>query len=741
MAHEFEEFQDTFLEESAEGLDLAESTLLQLDPGAPDDEAVNAIFRAIHSIKGGAGAVGFESVAEFAHVLETVLDQVRDGRRAVTQELIDLLLRAVDCARSLIEEQKDGTTAQSGRVEEVRCELQALREPDPEAGSSKATTPADESTPSVWRIQFRPHPDFLQKGVDPTRIFGALEEMGRLSVRVDRTELPSFDELDPETCYLGWELQLEGRVGRAQLDEIFGWVQEDCDLELSPIATEAPSPGPSTPARASTEHGFGEIAVELGFISEAQRDEVLAAQAKDPLRRNFGILAGARRWMTIQQIEEVAEEQARRRAAMRPVAAPVPDPDAPPKPSKPARAEGPPRDAPSIRVTTGKVDALVNMVGELVITQSILSDLDRHFDMSRREALRNGLAQLQRNTREIQDTVLQIRMLPIGMVFKRFPRMVRDTARALGKKVELCVSGEQTAVDRTILEKIGDPLVHLIRNSLDHGIETPEDRVAAGKPEGGTIHLLASHQEGKIVIDLVDDGKGIDTDRVLAKARERGLVHPDVTPPRDQLVNYIFHPGFSTAQQVTDLSGRGVGMDVVWKNISDLGGHLEVRSEAGAGTRFMIRLPLTLAILDGQLLRIGNQTFVLPLASILETVQIQRERVNVIVGEAETYRVRDEWVPIIRLHDVLGIPEAPVCLDGGLLVLVEVEGRKAGLLVDELLEHQQVVIKSLDENFRRVRCVSGATILGDGTVALILDSPGVFDAVYGDRAPTIRTAA
>jgi two-component system chemotaxis sensor kinase CheA len=688
MAHEFEEFQDTFLEESAEGLDLAESTLLQLDPGAPDDEAVNAIFRAIHSIKGGAGAVGFESVAEFAHVLETVLDQVRDGRRAVTQELIDLLLRAVDCARSLIEEQKHGTSAQSGRVDEVRCELQALREPDPEAGAPKATGPADESPPSAWRIQFRPHSDFLQKGVDPTRIFQALEELGRLSVRVDRTELPSFDELDPETCCLGWDLQLEGRVGRAQLDEIFGWVQEDCDLELSPMATEAPSPDPSTPARASTEHGFGEIAVELGFISEAQRDEVLEAQAKDPLRRNFGILAGARRWMTIQQIEEVAEEQARRRAAMRPVAAPVPDPDAPPKPSKPARAEGPPRDAPSIRVTTGKVDALVNMVGELVITQSILSDLDRHFDMSRREALRNGLAQLQRNTRELQDTVLQIRMLPIGMVFKRL-----------------------------------------------------EDRVAAGKPEGGTIHLLASHQEGKIVIDLVDDGKGIDTDRVLAKARERGLVHPDVTPPRDQLVNYIFHPGFSTAQQVTDLSGRGVGMDVVWKNISDLGGHLEVRSEAGAGTRFMIRLPLTLAILDGQLLRIGNQTFVLPLASILETVQIQRERVNVIVGEAETYRVRDEWVPIIRLHDVLGIPEAPVRLDGGLLVLVEVEGRKAGLLVDELLEHQQVVIKSLDENFRRVRCVSGATILGDGTVALILDSPGVFDAVYGDRAPTIRTAA
>ena len=374
---------------------------------------------------------------------------------------------------------------------------------------------------------------------------------------------------------------------------------------------------------------------------------------------------------------------------------------------------------------TDKVDSLINMVGELVITQSMLSQMGDEFSMDKLEDLREGLAQLERNTRELQESVMRIRMLPISFSFQRFPRLVHDLSQKMDKKIELKMTGEQTELDKTVMEKIGDPLVHLVRNSLDHGIESPEVRVAAGKSEVGTINLNAYHQGGFIIIEIIDDGAGLPKDKLLAKAIEKGLVSPNDNLPDEKIYDLIFHPGFSTADQVTDVSGRGVGMDVVRKNIKELGGNVDVTTEQGKGTKFTIRLPLTLAILDGQLIRVGSETYIIPLVSIIESLEIQTENVNSIAGTTEVYKMRDEYIPLVRLYEVFDVQPETTRLQDCLLVVVEGDGGKAGILVDDLLSQQQVVIKSLETNYKRLEGISGATILGDGTVALILDVFGL----------------
>ncbi|MDH5216766.1 MAG: chemotaxis protein CheW, partial [Gammaproteobacteria bacterium] len=379
----------------------------------------------------------------------------------------------------------------------------------------------------------------------------------------------------------------------------------------------------------------------------------------------------------------------------------------------------------SIRVSIDKVDALINMVGELVITQSMLGQLGEDIDMTKIESLKDGLAQLERNTRELQESVMRIRMLPISFAFQRFPRMVRDLTQKLDKKVNLVLLGEHTELDKTVMEKIGDPLVHLVRNSVDHGVETPAERLAKGKDETGTVTLNAFHQGGNIVIEISDDGAGINKERVLAKARERGLVAPDETPSDEKIYDMIFHPGFSTADQISDVSGRGVGMDVVKKNIRALGGNIDISSTPDQGSVFRIRLPLTLAILDGQLVRVGQETFIVPLVSIIESIQVKEERVNEIAGKAELYKLREDYIPIVRLYDAFSSKPDSEQLVDGLLVVVEGDGQRVALFVDDLLGQQQVVIKSLETNYRSVEGVSGATILGDGTVALILDVSGL----------------
>jgi two-component system, chemotaxis family, sensor kinase CheA len=397
----------------------------------------------------------------------------------------------------------------------------------------------------------------------------------------------------------------------------------------------------------------------------------------------------------------------------------------------------------SIRVSIEKIDELLNSVGELVITQSVCSQLAASLEGRPADALRNALVQFERHMRELQENVMRVRMLPIASIFNRFPRMIRDLGQRLGKKLELKMSGDQTELDKTVLEKIGDPLVHLVRNAVDHGIETPDLRRAAGKEEQGTISLHAYHKGGNVIVEVSDDGAGLNRDRILAKARERGLVGPDEELSEDKINNLIFAPGFSTAEVVSDVSGRGVGMDVVRRNINEIGGHVQLYSTPGKGSTVRIRLPLTLAILDGQLARVGKEIYIVPIVSIVETIQIKRDHVSSLAGKAELFRLRDEYIPIVRLHELFCIQADNTDLVNGLLMIVEADGKRVGLFVDELMSQQQVVIKSLETNFRAVTSLAGATMLGDGHVALILDIPGVIARYLGQpaRAESSKEAA
>ena len=682
MSIDMAQFHQVFFEESFEGLDIMETGLLNMDPGAADVEEINSIFRAAHSIKGGSGTFGFMNVSDFTHVMETLLDEMRDGRRDVTADAVDVLLQSVDVLREMLVAARDGGAADEARAKTQLNALQRVladnnggRETAQDADAQPATTePGVE--PVGWKIVFRPHQHLMRTGNDPLRIIRELASLGDTKVECDIAGLPAFEDFEPEDSYLSWGLRLQEPVDKSQIDDIFEWVEDDCDFAVIPLMPE-------------------------GFDPEAMAVETAAeVVAPDATAPKLG------------EVEKPAERRAdgeRRQAPER-------------RKSAPTGTAG----SSSIRVDIQKIDGLINMVGELVITQSMLGMLGDDFDMSRVERLKEGLTQLERHTRELQESVMQIRMVPISFSFSRFPRLVHDLSGKLGKKIELKMSGENTEVDKTVIEKIGDPLVHLVRNSLDHGIETPEERVAAGKPETGTVHLAASHRGGNIVIEIRDDGRGLPRDKILAKAIDRGLVREDDNLSDKDVYDLIFQPGFSTAEQVSDVSGRGVGMDVVRRNINELGGAIEIESTPGEGSAIIIRLPLTLAILDGQTIRIGSETYIVPLVSIVESIQIQESMLNTVVGRGETFTLREEYLPIVRMHEVFGIADHDSqSLTDGILVVVEGEGRKCGLFVDDLLGQQQVVIKSLEANYRKVEGISGATILGDGSVALILDIPGL----------------
>lgn len=665
MSIDLSQFHDVFFEESFEGLGIMETELLNLDYKNPDEEEINKIFRAAHSIKGGSGSFGFNEITNFTHVLETLLDEVRAGKHQLNQEEVNLLLTSVDCLRDMLGAAKDKTSVDEEHILDVQNQLEAALGNEVSSDASDETINVESSSIEGWNINFSPYHDLYRTGNDPQRMFRELEELGELSVAANINNLPPFDKYDVEECYLSWNLTLKGNISEDQVKEVFEWVEDECDLNITVIESER------------TEQ-----------VSDAQQDNIKEVEpAKD--RRT-----GDRR----------AEE--RRRTDR--------------------RSSGN-SESSSIRVNIDKIDALINMVGELVITQSMLGQIGEDFDVKNIEKLNDGLKQLERNTRELQENVMQIRMLPISFSFNRFPRLVHDLSSKLNKKIELKLSGESTELDKTVMEKIGDPLVHLVRNSLDHGIEMPEDRVAAGKPETGTIHLNAYHEGGNIVIDIEDDGAGLNTEKILAKAIERGIVKEGEKLPDNKINELIFHAGFSTADVISDVSGRGVGMDVVKRNIQDLGGVVEVRSEVGKGSVFTIRLPLTLAILDGQLIRVGSQTYIIPLISIIESLQINTNNMKSIASDTELYQLREDYIPILRLHNLFNIECDSTSLERGLLVVVEAEGHKVGLFVDDLLAQQQVVIKSLETNYKKVPGLSGATILGDGTVAMILDVSNLID--------------
>ncbi len=697
---EMEEIHKIFFEESFEGLDVMESSLLNLDVNA-DRETIATIFRAAHSIKGGAATFGFMEVSTFTHGVETLLDEMRNGTRPVTPDAIQLLLQSVDGLREMVKAVQAKEPVDAKRIALLADEIAQLLarhpgtvaaapvaapvpEPVPQAApaepASAAAAPEFLAGGPGWVIDFQPHRDMLKTNNEPLRMFAELERLGALNAIADIGEVPSLGSLQPDGCYLRWRLELAGAIEKRAIEDVFDWVDANCTIGYQYFAGATAAAAAVAPA-----------ATEVPAAHEpAAATPTPATAAEAPVVAAPGIAA--------------------------PVA---------------TAHKGGGADAGSIRVSTTKVDHLINLVGELVITQSMLSRFADGCSPDELEKLREGLTQLTRNTRELQESVMQIRMLPISFAFNRFPRLVHDLSRKLGKKVELKLSGEGTELDKTVLEKIADPLVHLVRNALDHGLEKPEVRLAASKPETGTIELAAFHEGGNIIIEVKDDGGGLNRAKILQRARERGLVAADAELSDDQIHNLIFAAGFSTADIVSDVSGRGVGMDVVRRNIQDLGGVVQISSVEGHGSTIRIRLPLTLAILDGQLVRVGADTYVISLVAIVETIQAQKDRLNAVPGSAELFRLRDEYIPVVRLYEMFGVEPDSRAIEDGLLVVVEAEGRRFGVLVDDLLAQQQVVIKTLETNYRQVAGVAGATILGDGTVALIVDVPGLVQ-VFND---------
>ncbi|MDQ5910135.1 MAG: two-component system, chemotaxis family, sensor kinase CheA [Pseudomonadota bacterium] len=702
MAIDIGQFIQTFFEESLEGLDVMEAGLLALQPGeATDLEQINTIFRAAHSIKGGSGTFGFREVTDFTHAMETLLDRVREGRLMITGEMVNTLLESVDCLREMLVTLREKAEIDEARADELRIrllELLELNEPvvskpisaPPPTSSQSAASPqppvaqSSESPGALgWRIGFLPHANLMHSGNDPVRIFRELASLGALTVRADRRRLPSLANLHPEDCYLAWELELRGDAAREEVADVFAWVEDECDLHIESLV-EPPS-----------------FTAPEELRSSAPPSSLPPLPSSAPKAPAEDVVQGE-----LMQQQEPPRSDERRKPERRP--------------SSMASSE-----SSSIRVSIDKVDAVINLVGELVTTQSMLSALGTDFEMDRLDKLHEALDQLDRNTRDLQEHVMRIRMLPVSSVFSRFPRMVHDVSGKLGKHVELLINGEQTEIDKTVIEKIGDPLVHLVRNSLDHGLEPPDERLRQGKPETGNVMLDAYHKSGSIFIEVSDDGRGLDREALLRKGLDTGLLKPGEEYSDEQVYDLIFHPGLSTAKQISDVSGRGVGMDVVRRNIQDVGGTIQIASQWGRGTKITICLPLTLAILDGQLVTIGQDCYIIPLLSIIESVQANAEMVNRVAGKNEVLRFRGQHLPILRLYELFGAKGAVTDLMKGLLVVVEADGRQVGLFVDDLLGQQQVSIKSLEKNFRRVAGVAGATILGDGRVGLILDISGL----------------
>jgi len=697
------QFFQVFFEEAGENLESMEQMLLELDVTAADDEELNAIFRCAHSVKGGAATFGFTDVAELTHQMEALLDKLRRHELTPTTQMVDVLLASGDALKALLARHQ-GTASEVPDTTDLLYTIKTLC-----AGGSVGAVPAAPPLPAavtaVTAVESVAAPVAAAPGGPVPRVLEL--RVGALS---DPSQADSLVELFKEITDLGTIEPLDaGRDADGMRRFKIVTTSSDSDLldlftfhvprEAVQLMEMGPGYGfyagaPGAPAESSAPRDQG-----YGFFDNAPgapgAPGVAPASGQSPAPAAAGSATAA-------------TEASARAGAARAVA---------PKPEAKAGAA---LDSATLRVSVEKVDQLINLVGELVITQAMLAQNSKDLDAKLHQQLGSGLADLERNTRDLQEAVMSIRMIPMSMVFNRFPRMLRDLASKLGKKVELVTQGEATELDKGMVEKITDPLTHLVRNSCDHGIEGPAERVAKGKPENGTITLVASHQGGSIVIEVRDDGKGLNRQKLLQKAREKGIDAPD-TLTDNEVWNLIFAPGFSTAEVVTDVSGRGVGMDVVKKNITALGGSVDIDSAEGYGMSVKVRLPLTLAIMDGMSVGVGDECYILPLGSVVESFQVQGGMIKTIGTTGRVVEVRDEYMPVIDLEKVFEVPRFDFEHVSNIMVVVESEGVRVALLVDELLGQQQVVVKNLEANYRKVNDVSGATIMGDGRVALILD--------------------
>lgn len=673
MTLDIAEFYQTFFDEADELLDEMERLLINLDIDAPDSEDLNAIFRAAHSIKGGAGTFGFTHLQETTHLLENLLDRARHGELVLDRTAIDLFLECRDVLAGQIDAYRASEEPDQQAYEDMAQRLRTLDE----QGSAALAAPAGDK-PAAKPAE--PAPVALPEGMIRTVMISGIAE-DKCSTLVE--ELGLFGDIERQ-AYEGDTLTvtLAQPAASDDIESVLCFVV-DAD-QLSFGAAQAEPAGNTAADGAEAED----------VVAQAVSEAVAAEREHRPQ-------------------DNRTQEKATAPAEAAPVAATA-------AASKPKATGKSSAESSSLRVSTEKVDEIINLVGELVITQSMLEQTIGGLDTEAHGALLEGLNQLQRNARDLQEAVMSVRMMPMDYAFNRFPRLVRDLSSKLGKEINLVTEGESTELDKGLIERIMDPMTHLVRNSLDHGIETPERRKAAGKPAAGTLTLAAQHQGGSILIDISDDGAGLNRERILAKARQNGLAVSD-SMSDDEVWQLIFAPGFSTAEAVTDVSGRGVGMDVVKRNIQELGGHVDIRSTFGQGTTIRIVLPLTLAIMDGMLIRVGEEVFIMPLGAIKESMQVQADQLKRVAQDKQLVYVRGEYLPLVEMHRVFDIDNAQSDVLRGIVMVIESEGRYFTLLVDELLGQRQVVVKNLETNYRKVVGISAATILGDGSVALILD--------------------
>ena len=677
MDDDLEELREIFLDECQENIELLERGLMRMDEGDGDLDCLNEVFRAAHSIKGGGATFGYMSMAELTHHMETLLDEMRSGRREVEQPDVDLLLQGLDLVQAMLADSRNsGDSADNPDRLPLQEKLEksvvtAGSAPATEAGDTgeDVQTPVQSREPPLhkWNVEFKPNTNFFVRGNNPVATIRAVKYLGELSAELDESQLPDWKDFDVDNCNLGWTLRLTSACEEADILEIFDWIDIDCTFSVEKVG---------------------------------EAEAVVCASEPEPSVAKVEPSPAAKSDSTFDKEEQKVSATSDKNVKAK------------------AGGGGSSNESSSIRIATDKIDQLINLVGELVITQSMLSRVCNTNDEINLNELRERMSDLEHNTRDLQESVMQVRMLPISSAFSRLPRLVRDLSRKLDKEVDLVLLGGETELDKTVLERMIDPLVHLVRNGLDHGLETPAERAAAGKTGAGKLTLEARQESGSVVIEISDDGKGINGPFILGKAREKGIVGEDEDLTDDQINQLIFAPGFSTAAVVSDVSGRGVGMDVVRRNIMDLGGRVHVQSTFGKGTRILINLPLSLAILDGQLVDVAGQTYVIPVLSIIETLELAQTETAEVPGTGEICMFRGEYIQMLRVAEHFRLPE-PGC--GRLVVVIDTHGKRIGLVIDDVLGQQQVVIKPLDRNYRSVKGLAGATIMSDGSVALILD--------------------
>jgi two-component system, chemotaxis family, sensor kinase CheA len=733
-----ETIKQGYFQECEELLLAMEEGLTAMEGGDTDPETINAVFRAVHSIKGGGGAFGFSDLVQFAHGFETVMDQIRSGELDPKPEVMQILLRAGDMLSDHVAAARSGTKLDPGHDEDSFAELKALSgkigdlgedelkesfeelgfhqvhlvDLDDNATAAPAATPqpiAAAASPvggKGWLIRFVPRAELYAKANEPSLLFRELATLGEVDVVADLSKLPSLEEIDPEQAYISWTAKLHTDATKDKVEEVFEFASDDCELDIHPLSEQAgvqPVPAAAVP-------------------------ETIVAQTP----------------MTAPQ-PVVTEVPTPAVAPATPEPAPIakaPEPPVSAVPSAPLVEKDHPSDRKeahvestvkqTIRVDLDKIDRLNNLAGELVITQAMLAQRLLEF-RAQSPLLANNLAEFEHLLRELQEGVMAIRTQPVKSVFQRMPRLVRELAAQTNKQVRLVIKGEATEVDKTVIERLGDPLTHMIRNAVDHGLETSDDRITAGKDPEGTVTLSAEHRGGRIIIEVADDGRGINRARVREKALEKGLIQPNANLSDEEIDNLIFLPGFSTAKEVSNISGRGVGMDVVRSSVSSLGGRIIMSSVPGSGSRFIMTLPLTLAVLDGMVVAVGEQTFVLPLSHIIESLQPRSEDIKPFGLNRCLLKVRDSYVPLVKIGGLLNVHGAGTDPVKGVVILVESEGSgRLALAVDQILGQRQVVIKSFEGNYRHIEGIGAATILGDGRVALIIDVDGIVTRCRGN---------